>query len=93
MDALSLKELLRITIPDSSKFEVYWTGISKTSFSLSKVCGRHHYNSLESFDDLLAAYLNEYPASSIYKENSLRPFIVQWYQNLDERSKRKPFAR
>ncbi|SCX18987.1 hypothetical protein SAMN02910436_01377 [Ruminococcaceae bacterium P7] len=81
METLSLKELLRITIPDSNRFENYWAGTSKTSFSLSKVCGRHYLYSIEDFDELLATYLNEYPASSIYKERSVRPFIVHWYQN------------
>ena len=81
METLSLKELLRTTIPDPNRFEAYWGGTSKTSFSLSKVCSRHYFNSLEDFDELLAEYLNEYPASSIYKERSVRPFVVEWYQN------------
>ena len=46
METLSLKELLRITIPDSNRFENYWAGTSKTSFSLSKVCGRHYLYSI-----------------------------------------------
>ena len=36
MDDLSLKELLKKTIPDSDKFEVYWLGKNKKSFSLFK---------------------------------------------------------
>lgn len=81
MDDLSLKELLKRTIPDSDKFEVYWLGKNKKSFSLFKLCNRYNYTSINDVEYLLADYLNEYPASSIYKERSLRPFIVQWYQN------------
>ena len=69
METLSLKELLRTTIPDPNRFEAYWGGTSKTSFSLSKVCSRHYFNSLEDFDELLAEYLNEYPMDCPFMAN------------------------
>lgn len=81
MDDLSLKELLKKTIPDPDKFEAYWLGNNKDSFSLFKLCNRHNYTSVSDFEYVLADYLNEYPTSSIYKERFLRPFIVEWYQN------------
>ena len=81
MDDLSLKELLKKTIPYPDRFETYWIGKNKKSFSLFKLCNWYNYTSINDFEYVLADYLNEYPASSIYKERSIRPFIVEWYQN------------
>ncbi|MCR5783100.1 MAG: hypothetical protein K6G90_10245 [Clostridia bacterium] len=80
MNAISLKDLLRTTIPDSVLFEKYWNGIRDNSCSLAKLCRENDFNAADDFEDLLAAYLREYPASSIYKERVIRPFIVEWYK-------------
>ena len=77
---ISLKELLGSTIPDGSAFEKYWNGMRENSFCMAKLCMKNGFTDTEDFEDLFAVYLREYPASSIYKERVLRPFIIEWYK-------------
>lgn len=81
---MTLYEALKTGIPDESFFDRYYRGTSNGSNSLKRIIDTNGYNDIYDYADVLSDYYSEYPASPVFKEKSLRPFLVSWYRNITE---------
>lgn len=76
---MKFKEIMEKTIPDSIVFKKYWDGKDEKSFCMRGIIDNQE---IHSPIDLIAEYYQSYPASPIYKEKVMRPFLLEWYENL-----------